>query len=422
MNESSCQQDLVTRARHRGETMTRVESTTSLLDRTGLTAEQHAKLVQMLDAKSGQPTAADKRRSIRYPYVLPGGLMLRVRHPGGSWGVDQVRSRNISAHGIGFFYTGYLHQQTYCIFGLPTRHGTIIVRDGRVVHCRHILGRVHEIGVQFNVTLDVKPFIDVPRSTSDVANARFSGRVLVAEEASTDRAALCTEATALGAAVAEAGDAAAMLKLASQLPFDLIILSGSLSGRKAGELIAMLRSSGCRSPIACWAASTCVAGTDALEKPLNRQQLAGLFAKHLASGGHDQDEMTIIESELWRMPAMRPLLLSFLEKLEERLVTLEELIDQAGSPPRAAGNRRRQAKISEIVDEIYQSAGIHGYPGIAAAAGGLADESPDGGHDRLLSLCRAACNFRATIEYADAANWIADPACHLFVPPRSSRA
>ena len=42
----------------------------------------------------------------------------------------------------------FVHAQTDCTIHLKTLDGKLVGARGRVVRCRHVVGRVHEIGVR----------------------------------------------------------------------------------------------------------------------------------------------------------------------------------------------------------------------------------------------------------------------------------
>ena len=41
--------------------------------------------------------------------------------------------------------------------------GQIVAIDGKIVHCRHVQGTTHEIGVQFDSSIDPREFISLDK-------------------------------------------------------------------------------------------------------------------------------------------------------------------------------------------------------------------------------------------------------------------
>jgi hypothetical protein len=102
--------------------------------------------------------AAPRERAPRFAY-RHARLPMIVLQPGGGTTPMIVASRNLSTSGIGILSEGFLHRGSKCVVALIALDGQSTSVPGIVVHCRHIRGRVHEVGVQFDAAIDVALFL-----------------------------------------------------------------------------------------------------------------------------------------------------------------------------------------------------------------------------------------------------------------------
>lgn len=65
-----------------------------------------------------------------------------------------VHPRNIGEGGIAFLHEAFVPEGARCMLTLPTKTGDYLQIEGEVVGCRHVRGRLHEIGVMFDETIN----------------------------------------------------------------------------------------------------------------------------------------------------------------------------------------------------------------------------------------------------------------------------
>jgi len=92
---------------------------------------------------------------VRHPYRVPAGVMVAFTGEDGSCRCCFVNPRNISAGGIAFLDEHFVAPGAGCAVMLETTDGGIIEACGRVVACRHVHERLHEVAVCFDETLAV---------------------------------------------------------------------------------------------------------------------------------------------------------------------------------------------------------------------------------------------------------------------------
>jgi hypothetical protein len=156
-------------------------------------------LIDRLETGSEDSKAA--RASVRVPFRRL-ALPMTLVHADGSRAGIVVACRNISAGGIAVLHSAYVHVGTTCEVNLPRAGLSSVTARGKVVRCRHVGGKVHEVGVQFQKPIEPRDFatpteLDVRRILEAVDPREFSARVLVllADEAARRHVARVMEAT-----------------------------------------------------------------------------------------------------------------------------------------------------------------------------------------------------------------------------------
>lgn len=112
------------------------------------------------------------RATYRYRYAVREGLVLQVE---GTQVHFVVRPRNLSAGGIAVLHGSFLYPGTACAIVLRELHGAQTLVEGRVIHCRCVHGRAHEVNIRFSQPIEIERFVDAKQArlvaTRDVASA-----------------------------------------------------------------------------------------------------------------------------------------------------------------------------------------------------------------------------------------------------------
>lgn len=102
---------------------------------------------------------AERRRHVRHSLPENFPLALRLTAPGSSNQAFSASARDISTSGMGFYYTAYIHLGTTCRVFMKTLKGDAVALPSTVVRCRHVSGRIHEVGVLFEHEIDIGQFV-----------------------------------------------------------------------------------------------------------------------------------------------------------------------------------------------------------------------------------------------------------------------
>ena len=136
------------------------ETKSDALDILKLSDHEWRQLADELDREAAQnPEIMAKREHERVPYRNMVRVLIGVNHPGGNHARFLVRTRDISARGIGFFHGGYLHPGSRCYMLLGARDKGLVKIPGTIMRCEHLRGRIHQIGIRFDEVIDVNDFL-----------------------------------------------------------------------------------------------------------------------------------------------------------------------------------------------------------------------------------------------------------------------
>lgn len=131
------------------------------LDALRISETEQKSILKELDQTDLAHPSATKRRAKRYPYVVREGLIFEVE---GAATRFVVRPRDVSESGLSFLHGSFLHPGRSCIVALKTVDGEHVIAHGRIVRCRCVRGRVHDVGMKFDQPVDLASFIGPPKA------------------------------------------------------------------------------------------------------------------------------------------------------------------------------------------------------------------------------------------------------------------
>jgi CheY-like chemotaxis protein len=370
-----------------------------------MTDGEQRELLRRLASRRPTPPPEDHRREERLNYT-PRGLLVRMRHPGGTTELYLVRPRNLSRSGIAFLHGSFCHTGTTVHVTLRTIDDEPATVSGRVTRCRHVQGNVHEIGVKFDMPIEVYQFVRSDAKTAQDRQAsrelpRMRGRVLFVDDCIDDRELFSFYANSLGLLADTAEDGQLAVERARTAMFDLVLTDYNLPDLTGDELFDRLRQADYTGPIVLVTAETDEALLDKLGqkgfddillKPYQLEDMVDKLCQFLSRDRSHDANVDPIMSEQWHNLKMRPLILNYLERLEDRIDSLQrELI------------HHQYESIADGVLEIKGTSGGYGYPQISGAADELlqlatADQVDTdqlrSRFEALADLCAAACRIR----------------------------
>lgn len=362
---------------------------------TGVLTKQKSTINSILDRLDAADSSKyrNRRRASRIPYRRL-DLPARIFHPGGTVAFKTVATRNLSATGMGFLYTGFLHLGTRVELMVNRLAGGEDLIAGTVIFCGHVTGTFHQVGVRFE--RKISPNVYVDRETLErhegagLPPTTLGGNVLHVDESEVERKLMAhylkpTKVTLTSVATADL--AVAAVRAAA---FDLVLCEINQASMPGEKLLAALRDAGYAGRFIVVTSETSVerlravrqaGATGMLSKPYDfsrLQKLIGPFLKHVAADA-------LVTSTLASQPTMQSL-------IERYVVSVHKL---AGDIEKAAGENQLD-RIRQICTSLRGSGAGYGFGVLAESAKDTiqcldASNSVQASNEqirKLLDLCR----------------------------------
>ena len=301
-----------------------------------LNSAERSKLLCRLDEAPGR-AGRDRRRYKRWEYRMS-DIAVLVQHPAGGTGRYLVCARNISAGGLSAIHGGYIHPGSECKIVLPRREGGPFAVSGVIVHCRHLEGSYHEIGIRF--TQEVDPAALVPQMIAEGEGAAdqdsempaLEGRILVVDQSPADRKLMMHNLSGTALILKMVSSAGAAIDAVRKHTYDLILCDLHLEN-DAVRMIKQIRASDYKGPIIVVTAESsatrltearAAGANEIIGKPHSAAYLASLLAEWLDVPGVDRP----IYSNLEETSGMAELIADFVDEVQKKTHQLEKAMEQ----------------------------------------------------------------------------------------------
>lgn len=299
----------------------------------GLTGKALDSLLHDLDGGS-EGGAHAKREFVRWPHRLD-RVFLKVRQPGGQEAVIRVVCRNLSRGGMAILHNAYMHPKSKCAVVLPHLLNGPTVVEGTVVRCQHRRGVIHEVGIRFAQSINVRDYVPLDPfadcfSLERVKPGDLRGCLVVVDDSELDQKIVQhflreTDLRVRGALSLEQG-----LALVSE-GCDIILMDYYLGASTGADFVARIRAAGDRTPVIMMTCDTSTAtrqrvlGAQAngfLSKPLNQDLLLRALGEFLIaekSNTHLRSTLTKSDPALRLVPGFVRDLRSFADRIEQAI-------------------------------------------------------------------------------------------------------
>ncbi len=332
-----------------------------------LNSAEQSRLLCRLDQGSAAGKSAERRRHKRCEYRAEEIAMI-VQHPGGGSGRFLVCARNISASGLSLIHGGYLHPGTECRLLLARADGSPMALSGEVIHCRHVGGHHHELGIRF--LNEVDPYEILTPEQIEEAGGLVSGRelptlggsILVVDESTTDRRLLVHHLKATGVEITPVATPGAALDAVRKREFTLVLCDLNLQEEEPARMIKQMRSYGVNCPIVVLTAETdlqrllrarSAGANEIIGKPYSLDALITVMAEWIEHTSIKDPIYSTVEDD----PGMAELVIDFIEQARRLMLKLQKAIDVED-----------QAVVREVCLAVQGSATGYGFGAVTAAA------------------------------------------------------
>ncbi len=368
------------------------------LDTLQLSTYEYCATLNQLGIAAEEHEGPTKRRHARFRYWRR-DVKVRIHRNVGTSTPYIVRSHNISAGGIAFLHGFFVQTDTRCDVALMTLTQRPTVFGGRVVRCRYLGGKTHELGVAFERSIDLRDYIPdyvAPADEEPTADElpHYGGAVLCIDESDVDRELTQFMAGELGVTAQGVRPDSAALRILSAQHFDAVLLK--LHSGRGLQMAKAIREQGYSGYIVgvsmpgqgATEAEAVAQGCNAvLSTPITASRLADAFEGVLSKGSLFDEEGPTLLSLHWANVRMRPLILRYLERLDEHLRNLQAQLAIA-----------HRDQLAQQCNEWSSSAEGYGFPQFcrglreleALVAGGMPLPQLGQKLDMLQRLCASA--------------------------------
>lgn len=238
-----------------------------------------------------------KRVHARWPFLTE-SVMLQLEQPAGGCLELVVACRNISQGGASLLHRSYVHPNTACRVQLPHRTRGHAELAGTIMHCKHLTGVVHEIGVRFDEPINIKDFLEPDPlasyySLENVDPSTLTGRILLADAGELDREIVRHFMRETHVRIAECTSGEEAIVIAST-GVTAVLADFHLPDMNGAELVTRLRAEGVHAPVVLMSSDKSPIGRDAVHraradafiaKPISQELLLRVLAEYLLTPG-----------------------------------------------------------------------------------------------------------------------------------------
>ena len=356
-----------------------------------LNSIERSKLLCRLD-QSPEHAGRDRRHYKRWEFRMS-DIAVLVQHPGGGTGRYLVCARNISAGGLSCIHGGYIHPGSDCKVVLPQRDGHPFAVDGVIVHCRHVQGSDHEVGIRFLQEIDPSVLVGQPVEGELAEDDRsdmptLEGRMLVVDPSPAERALLNFQLSETGLTMEMVESTGAAIDLVRRETYQLLLCHLHL-GEPVIRMIKQIRRVGFKEPIIVMtgestpgllAEARAAGANEIIGKPRHPVYLASMIAEWLEVPGLDNPVYSTLEEK----PGMAEIIADYVNDVQNKLRQIEKAKDHKGL-----------TIVRKVCLDLLDSGASFGFDGVTEAARdalmaidtGQSRNDAEAPLQRLIALC-----------------------------------
>lgn len=225
-----------------------------------LEESERDRLLDDLDRNSTPGGPGSRRASERHTF-RQSNLPVTIVHPAGGETWFLAQARNLSATGLAVIHTGYIHAGSRCRVVLHSRANESVSVKGRVVRCRHLAGIIHELGIHYDMPIDIESFTGSNdphrvKTLSDIITVRNMSVLCIAPSKSEARMITCQLESARVLIDRMLDFVSALVRLRRQtLRYDLVIVPPRMGHSDAAFIASAIRKAGFTRPILAYKSS-----------------------------------------------------------------------------------------------------------------------------------------------------------------------
>lgn len=289
------------------------------------------RMQETLDANenSSQAKMMMVRREHRRWQFRSSGTKVEVQHPDGQVVSIVLAARNLSAGGMSLLHSAFMHPGTKVTVHLRQHERGLVPLAAVVKRCRHVTGRLHEVGLKFEKPIDVTSFLDIDPFHGQfcleaIKPEKLAGKLLHVEDGALDRKLvkhMLEETRLIVTSVENAQQALEKIKE----PWDAWLVDVRMPGMNGLDLIEKARAEGVQVPMILVTADKSpevrtrakqVRANGVISKPFKGETLLAALAQMLLNTSNARDTGGTINTTLASDDPLMHLVPDFVKELQ----------------------------------------------------------------------------------------------------------
>jgi two-component system, chemotaxis family, chemotaxis protein CheY len=309
-----------------------------VIDTLKLSPRELESIVNELNRNNAQAAARSKRQLKRWT-LQQQKVILTFVHGTASKVHGVAMPRNISRKGAAVLYGTFVHPGSKCFLSLRCVDGSTRSIAGVVMHCRHIKGRLHDLGIRFENAVNPRDFFIVMGSDylfdrENVDIRGVTGKVLIADASLAMQRLLAHDLRGGDLTLMFARDAAQAIDQLTEEP-DLLLVDYALPDMTGIDLVKHVREQGYTTPIVLITAekdtelrlaAIGVGASEMLFKPISTELLHRAVAEYLSPTDHMFDPSTAGDASSNKMSEDD--IITFVEELAKSAKQIDEALEK----------------------------------------------------------------------------------------------
>ena len=295
-------------------------------------------IVAELNRANAQSAARSKRKLKRW-VLQQQKVILTLLQSNGVKTHGASIPRNISKSGAAVVYGCFVHPGAKCFLSLRCVDGTTRSVGGVVMHCRHVKGNIHDLGIAFTSVVNPRDFFIVQgndylfnREHVDIRSIK--GKVLIVEDSVAVQRLLAHDLRMGDLTLLYARKGSEVMDCMTEEP-DMLLVDYGLPDTNGIDLVRSLRDQGFSQPIVMMTAerdkelrlaAIGAGASEMLFKPITTELLHRSVAEYLSTDSGDEDRPGSAASKAMKLSEDD--ISTYIESLVEIAANLERALEE----------------------------------------------------------------------------------------------
>jgi CheY-like chemotaxis protein len=339
----------------------------------------------------------DSRRLKRRWSVDGARVILATLDDSGQTTRQLAVARNLSSSGVALITGKFVYPGTACTATFKNLGGDIRTESGTVVRCRHVQGRIHDVGVRLKSAVDPREFIEFGEangfSTEHVDLTELKGVVLIVEDSRADQKLFSQYFNGSGLELLFSQDGEGGLMMLDDQP-DLVFVGDRLRDMSGIDFILQARRGAYGGPVVLLVTGLAseqrdlasgAGANELLVKPCPPELMHQAAAEYLLTQSTRCQEAGRIETTVDLSVISAELVCGYIDSMIEECESLADAIE-----------KKEIERVKQVLRSIHGSSGSYGFASVGVFAEQALDHVEESGSidvsmmplQRIIGMCQ----------------------------------